>query len=164
MDFRNGFPIGYVSKSHGFKGHVKLNFFKEEYKNNIKKSGYLFLEISKKGVPFFIEELDSSKTIVKLEDVNSEDEAKKLSAMQVVTFDDSVKELQFQLMDFTLVDQHGKEVGLINDLVDLQGNVLLEVRRGVEEIYIPFHEDLIHEINPESKRVVLEIAEGLLDI
>lgn len=164
MDFRNGFPIGYVSKSHGFKGHVKLNFFEEKYKSKVKKSGFLFLELSKKGVPFFIEEADSNGAIVKLEDVDSEEDARKLSALQIVSFDDDLVEGEGQLSGFDLYDQSEMKIGVITDVLDLKGNVLLEVKGESKEYYIPFHEDLVLGVDPEEKVIHLEIAEGLLDI
>ena len=164
MNFRNGFPIGYVSKSHGFKGHVKLNFFEEEYKKLISKEGFLFLEIDNKGVPFFIEEIESTGTIVKLEDVDSEEIARRYCKLQILSFSDSLEKVAHDLIGFTVMNSQGTTIGVITEVQDLNGNTVLSVVSNHNDLMVPFHEDLLIDIDAKAKLMTLEIPEGLLDL
>ena len=164
MDFRNGLPIGYISKSHGFKGQVKLGFFEEEYKSLLTKEGFLFLEIDNKGVPFFIEEIEAGGLVVKLEDIDDEDAARKICGLKMLSFKDGIEKEGNVLIGFHLYNQEEKKIGEIIDIQDLNGNIVLSVGIEGQEFLIPFHEELVLNIELEKRKIVLSIPEGLLDI
>ena len=164
MDFRNGYPIGYVSKAHGFKGHVKIHFFEEKYKQLLSEKGFLFLEISKKGVPFCIEEYQANKSVVLLEDIDSEEKAKGICGLQLVVFDlkgiDAGKE---SLIGFDLFNESNEKIGEITAVHDFNSNILFEVKTNKEIVLIPFHEDLLLELEEDKRRIIMQIPDGLLD-
>jgi 16S rRNA processing protein RimM len=164
MDFAGGFPIGIVSKSHGFKGQVRLGFYKEEFSKAIKNKGFLFLEIEKKGVPFFIISVEQGGKIVQLEDVDSDEQAKKLIGLKILSFDENLASEEERIDGYILQNQDGVEVGQVVEVIDLKGNVVLLVEVGGDKKMIPFHEDLIEEIDHNIKIIRLIIPEGLLDI
>ena len=164
MNFRNGFPIGYISKSHGFKGQVKLGFFEEEYKELLIIKGFLFLEIDGKGVPFLIEDIDAGGAVVKLEDVDDEVSARKICGLKMISFEKDLEEKENELVGYVLHNQEKEVTGEINEVQDLNGNIVLRVTKEEQEYLIPFHEDLVLGIDSEKRFIVLSIPEGLLDI
>ena len=71
--------IGYISKTHGLKGHVILRL--NEYINiNEEAIKSIFIEINGSQVPYFIEEFRPNNTgyIIKLETIDTVDTSKKL--------------------------------------------------------------------------------------
>ncbi len=164
MNFRNGFPIGYISKSHGFKGQVKLGFFEEEYKELLIIKGFLFLEIDGKGVPFLIEDIDAGGAVVKLEDVDDEVSARKICGLKMISFESGLKDKENPLVGYELQNQKQEGVGEIVEVQDLNGSIVLLVIKEGKEYLIPFHEELVLEIDSEKRVIVLSIPGGLLDI
>ena len=164
MDFGNGFPIGYVSKSHGFKGQVKLGFFEEEYKELIINKGFLFLEIDNKGVPFLINEVEGNGLVVKLEDIDDEESARGLCGLKMLSFKKGLEKREMEIIGYALQNAKHEDVGEIIEVEDLNGNVVLHVANEKKHLLLPFHEDLLLEMNASKKILVLSIAEGLLDI
>ena len=64
--------VGVVEKAHGTKGELKFSF---EQKIQLKE--WVFIEINEKPVPFFIQSVSPNQTIIKLEGINSPDEAER---------------------------------------------------------------------------------------
>lgn len=68
------------------------------------------------------------------------------------------------LAGFTLTDQNGLAVGLVEDVIEYPANICLEVRRpdGGETVLVPLHDDLILDFSAERRSIKLRIADGLL--
>jgi len=63
-----------------------------------------------------------------------------------------------------VVDREETPVGTIEDILFIQENDLLVVRRGSMEFLIPFTESICVGIDLEEKRVIIDPPEGLLDL
>jgi ribosomal 30S subunit maturation factor RimM len=46
----------------------------------------------------------------------------------------------------------------------LPNNTLIEFRSGYKDYMLPFHEDLIIEINNETKTILADFPDGILDL
>jgi ribosomal 30S subunit maturation factor RimM len=66
--------VGKIVSKHGFKGNLNINL-KSDFFEDITEGDYLFVIIDQKGVPFLIESLNSTKQIVKLQFVDTEQQA-----------------------------------------------------------------------------------------
>jgi len=158
--------LGYITKLHGYKGNlvIKLTDYFEDY---ILDSESVFLEISNKAIPFFLERsaLQKPKQImVKFEDVDSEDDAKSYIGTPVIikTSDLPKKET---LAGYTLYDsQTGKAVGTIEEVMDIPNNPLAILTLEEEEVYIPLNKALVKAIDDANKTISVEIPEGLIEI
>ena len=72
------FFLGFVSRKHGYKGHVNIMLETPAKHNEI---AYMFIELNGGLVPFFIDSFRLKKEnigLVKFEDLDSEKEAQKL--------------------------------------------------------------------------------------
>jgi small subunit ribosomal protein S16 len=77
------YQLGYIVRTHGVKGQV-VAFFDVDYPEDYEELESVFLQISGKLVPFFIESLDlqpDGRILLKLEDVDSIVEAEKLKSV-----------------------------------------------------------------------------------
>lgn len=69
------------------------------------------------------------------------------------------------LVGLTLFDTNGHDRGIVTDVLEGGGGVLLNVRRpDGREFELPFAAQLCTEIDLEAKRIVVELPEGLDDL
>ncbi len=155
------YPIYYVGKivsMHGYKGHLVLSQgIENEYIGE-----YLFVQIDKKGVPFFIEEIKGDN-IVKLRYVNSEIDAKKLVGFE---YGFETKEEQFtptSYAEFILLDTLTGNTLQIVDMEEYPQGAMWICNYKNEEVLVPAVEDWIKDINWDTKLIKLELPEGLVE-
>ncbi|MBT3301441.1 MAG: 16S rRNA processing protein RimM [Bacteroidetes bacterium] len=168
LQIENIFHAGTITKAHAFSGQIKI-VFSSIYKAEKEPQGTVFIMIHKKPVPFFIEEcshFSASSVILKLEDINSIDQAKELIGLEFFlnnTFQTASSDEEFQmayLKGYSVFDQHNSKIGIVQHIIENPAHYILETADG---ILIPFHEDLLIELNIEKKAVYLQIPEGLID-
>ncbi len=163
------FYIGKILKSHGYQGQLKIYLLEEL--GELKQGDWLMIAFQKKPVPFFMESIEylaDDLAIVKLKDVENKEAAQSFVQHDLYLPDSKIsKELQqaliiYQLKGFELLDQSEQQVGKIQEIQESAGQYLLSVSYKDEDVLIPYHNDLVHYIDQESKVIAMEIAEGLL--
>ncbi len=156
--------IGYFSKTHGLKGHLLLFTSVDLEIEQIKA---VFIEIGGSQAPYFVEEIKpfTNGFLVKLESVNSVEEANKLKNKTIFADKKLVyEEEEFEFLNFTLFDLEKGEIGLIEEFIDTPGNPILKIMKGDKEILLPFSEDFIEAVKKKEKQLIYRAPEGLLEI
>ena len=169
----NCVKVGYVHKPHGISGELVIRF-QEEYFETLEEYPALFLEIDNLLVPFFIAEeglrfKSSESVITRLEWIDSDAKAKGLCGMSVYVKEDDVIEFEDEmsphaLVGYQLLDEDQTPIGEIKEVHDYAGNLLLSVDYMGKDVLIPLNEELIVHIDEEERRLILRIADGLLDL
>lgn len=164
--------VGYVRRTHGVAGEVELsltvNLLREPPR-------FLFLRIDGLPVPFEVESLrrknSGGDAFARFADVATGEQAAGLCGCEVLcAVTDLPKATEDEddahvLCGFKVVDEVEGEIGRIADVLDQTANVLLLVRReDGSDVYVPFHKDLIIDINPEGRRLLFRLPEGLLTL
>ena len=173
MKFDTTDKLGKVLKSHGKEGELVISSEKglsEEYL----EMESMFIEINGGLVPFFIEHimLKSTQTaILKLEDINSIEEANELAGCSwCLPLKEWEKLKQNEtgpyetLEGFTLIDQDDNEIGIIEGILEIPSNTLLQVRYGENLVEIPVNEETIYHIDKANRIIKNNIPEGLLEL
>jgi 16S rRNA processing protein RimM len=70
----------------------------------------------------------------------------------------------FELLGRRVVTPDGTEVGEVAGILEAGGPVLLVVKRGDREVYVPFAEGIVTRIDREADVVVIDPPDGLLDL
>lgn len=161
--------IGYISKTHGLKGHVilRLNELVRIDEEAIKS---VFLEINGSQVPYFIEECRPTNTgyILKLETINFVDTSKKLIGKKAFALTDFILEEEESLKEFigyTIIDSKLGNIGVIADVDEKTDNVIVKVIHPTgAEIILPFNDDFIIEIDDDLKTIEFNAPEGLIEM
>lgn len=159
--------IGYVEKTHGTAGWIKLNFY--SVKNSIPKKGmeFLFLQMDSSSVPFKIEQINMKAGLVKFFDFDNPIVAQKLvgkvvfTDKELIVSKDSEEWLPLQYLIF---DQSKNSIGKVVDFIEIPGNPLLEVEMENGIVQLPWNTDLIVKIDDIKKTIIYNIPEGLLDL
>jgi 16S rRNA processing protein RimM len=164
------FKAGYISKAHGLKGAVTLVLEQgaEDFLNNNQP---LFLQINNSIIPYFIEDLQlqADKALVKLEDVNTAEDAQKLKGI-LVYLPKSVRpksgrgEFYYdEIINFTVVTET-ETLGQVIRVENEQVYPLLIVLSGEKEIVIPVNAPFIQSVNKTLKKITVQLPDGLLDL
>jgi 16S rRNA processing protein RimM len=99
--------------------------------------------------------------------VQTEAEARALVGQTIyLTEDPAVREGFFleDLVGFQVNNAHGIPVGTITEVHTQTAQPFLELLAQGKTAYLPFHEDLILEINEEQQLLVFEVPDGLLEL
>lgn len=171
MDIKDCCYIGYISKTRGLKGEVQLFFEFEDYKELT--LDVLFLEIDKKLVPFFVEQvkvLDNRTAYLFLEDVQHIDQAQPLLRRQVYLPLDHMPERDpddfryTDLQGYVVHDQQHGVLGPITEVHEYPQQWVAAVQYQEKEVLFPLNEETMVRIDPSN--LVLEVAlpDGLVDL
>ena len=161
--------IGYISKTHGLKGHVilRLNELVRIDEEAIKS---IFLELNGSQVPYFIEECRPNNTgyILKLETIDVVETSKKLIGKKAFALTDFILEEEESLKEFigyAIIDSKLGNIGNIADVDEKTDNAIIKVIHptGVE-IILPFNDDFIIEIDDDLKTIEFDAPEGLIEM
>lgn len=163
--------VGRTQKPYGIKGEIIVLFHKAEYAEL--DSEYYFLEIEGLPVPFFVEEFTFSNNVsarVKFADVNDEKSASRyvnldvyLPREQVILSQEPDRGDWNWFVGYTIVDQHGVNLGIIEEVDDSTQNILFIVKSDEREHLIPATDDFIAAIDEENKIIEMYLPEGLTD-
>ena len=163
--------VGRTQKPYGIKGEIIVLFHKAEYAEL--DSEYYFLEIEGLPVPFFVEEFTFSNNVsarVKFADVNDEKSASRyvnldvfLPREQVILEQEQDRDDWNWFVGYAIVDQHGVNLGTIEEVEDSTQNILFIVKNDEREHLIPATDDFIAAIDEENKIIEMYLPEGLTD-
>ena len=133
---------------------------------------FVFFCLQNRLVPFFIESvtIKSNSVIIQFEDIHSMEKAElycatKLYIEQTDIEDDSENE-DDEIIGYSIINgENGERIGSVQEIMDYSSNVVLDIRRDDgTSVLIPFADDLVRQINDETKTIVMTIPDGILDI
>jgi len=164
--------LGTIARTHGTKGSVLLrlrNIKPEEIKNR----DSVFVDIDGLLVPFFIVEFKAnsdSSVIVKFDDIDSEQSARIFSGSEVYVAPAQIKRNKKQpdiipsVIGYRVIDKKHGFIGIAGARTGVSGNPLLEVKLEGKVYLVPVHEDIFLEINDNTREILIDTPEGLLEI
>ncbi len=165
------FRAGNIKKAFGVRGELIFLFHKEtEIELNQKEP--VFPELDGNLVPFFIEHCywhTPTEARIKLEDVNNKDEAEKLAGfsffLPLKKLSNRSDELKLAALEgFQVIDEESGDLGIIKELIENPGQVLILVISEEKEVLIPLVEEFIIAVDPRQKQIITHLPEGLINI
>jgi 16S rRNA processing protein RimM len=163
--------VGRIGKLHGYSGAVRIDIdgdiaFSKPEKNNEP----VFLVIHQKPVPFFYTRWQDGgeSIIVKFEDIDTEEAARELIGLEVLAPEKWVEESDdvsaAALIDYTVVDSVLGKLGFISNYMENPGQTLLYMMLNGREVMIPFVEEFINDIDPDTQTLYTSLPDGLVDL
>ncbi len=163
--------IGKIVAAHGLQGAVIL---KHIVGNGdwMQKDHILFLELRKDSmIPFFVTESRATgdeEYIVKLEDTDTAEAAKKLVGKQVYVQEDILKDhadnSPLLWIGFNLVDKAKGSLGAIEDVLQTGTQWLAKITLNEKEVLIPLVDDFIVDVNTRNRYIRVDLPEGLIEV
>lgn len=159
--------VGFIKKTHGFKGVVKIHIENSAFKP--KQTEPLMLDINKKVVPFFIEQIsgDAKEWQIKFEDIHSVDEAEEIIGLSAFTERKDAEDPELWevgAVGYSVIDKHLGAIGEVTDHIQKPGQDLLEVTFNSETFFIPFVEAMIIKVDNKKGILYTDLPEGLINI
>lgn len=188
MDLNNLAKVGYVAKTHGLKGAVKIHLnpdFSQAYIN----LEHLFIDTESKPVPYFIEDVNFNQTdsaIFQFDDIKDIEQAKSLISKSVYIINLSrlsrytcrgrlrrgeligeagIKFKQDNaLVDYVVIDVAHGELGTIQEILTPPMQEIAKIIYNNKEILLPLNEQTIINIDRKKKILYTNIPEGLIEV
>lgn len=165
------FRAGIIKKAFGLKGELIFLFHKET-EIELKEKEPVFPELDGNPVPFFIEHCywhNAKEARIKLEDINSKNEAEKLTGssffLPLNKLNNNHDELQLtDLEGFEVSDQEHGKLGVIKEVIHNPGQDLILVSSEKKEILIPLVEEFIVSADTGNMKIITHLPEGLINI
>lgn len=167
--------IGKTRKSYGIKGEMKLHI-NEEFLEDIFNLKVVFLKISGKQVPYFVESVRTGNALlIKFEDINSPEETNAITSKEIYARTDDlipeeermfeVEGLEFEkYLGYLIIDSEKGRVGAIKEVVEYPQQEMAVVEFEEREILIPLNKKLIASVNETKKELILNLPDGLLEL
>lgn len=134
---------------------------------------YLICDMDGILVPFFIESYrfkSNSSVLIKFEDIDTVEQAERMAGANVYFpkkyLDEDYEECPPEefLSGYIIQNTDNVTIGTIERIENSTINILLVVKRGEDEVLIPFHEEFIKDIDEENHRITMELPEGLIQL
>lgn len=164
--------VGFFKKTHGVNGDLVLEF-EPQFEYSIENANRFFVELEGLLVPFFVLEdgfrfKTENSAIITFNGVESEKYAKRMAGSSVYLFKNEIIEMpdelsESQFENYLLIDEKLGEIGIIEQIDNYSGNVVITVNYRGKELLVPFNEDLLIAIDEQNKVLKLRFPEGLID-
>ena len=164
-------PLGRIIKPHGILGEVKISLFNSK-SETLRVGQSVWVGLDEKDYESYVIEklnLQSEKSRLKFKNINDRNSAELLRNFTLSVCRDEFSETvdeEFYLIDligFNVVDQAGKKVGEISDIMENPANDILIITDGDKEHLIPLVDDFVTLFDFEKKQVTINLIDGLID-
>lgn len=162
--------VGTISRSHGLHGSLKVNIHAAGVPA-LEKDEPVFILLQGGPVPFFVEDCKQSsrdRMVLKLEDIDSVEQAEKLVGkdlmLERIKLDAPEQDASSELMGCKVVDSEKGPIGQVSGIMDNPQHPILEVAFENKTILIPWVEDIINDVDVETKLIKISAPEGLIDL
>ena len=172
MTVQDGLKAGKISKPYGLQGDVHIILIPAVAKE-LKSGNPLFIDLDGQRVPFFMETVDlvsDDQAIVKVEFVNSVDEARKIVGHEVyLDIQDTSKTADhsrepMEMIGYQVLDLRLGEVGKLTELIPNEMNPVWVIKYSGREIMIPATEAFIEKVDHKNKVLYLDLPEGIMEL
>ena len=167
------FNVGKIVNTHGIRGEVRVNSYTDFPEERFAVGSKLALFMSESSKPIFLIvatqrphknfNLLTFENHPNLNDVEKyRDGILKVSENQLGDLDED-EYYYHEIIGCTVVTTEGQEIGKVTEILETGANDVWTVtpEKGKPQ-YIPYIEDVVKEIDIESKKIIIELMEGLL--
>ena len=163
--------VGKIGKPHGLSGAFRF-FLDRELKSTNKIPGHFLLDMKGNFMPWFITSVEwtgFNEGYILFEEISSPEKGKQYTGTELCLSEKDIStyfrkdalSLDY-LTGYKVIDEEEGELGLIEEVVENPGQVLLSINHQGKEIMIPFVEEFIVTLNKRKKELILSLPEGLL--
>ncbi len=156
--------IGTIVAPHGVRGDIRI-LPQTEHPEQFLELDYLILEDGR-TLHLTNARFHKRMVLVKCREVNSMNEAELLRGKKVFIRTEDLPELgegEYYVADLlgcNVIEENGSAVGVLKDVISTGSNDVYVVQAaGDKEILIPALKKHVKEINPEERRIIVELPE-----
>ncbi len=165
-------PLGEIATTHGLDGRLKLNPFNAD--STVLVAGcvvYLDLgtahgefELAADARPVKNQFLLKLRGIERIEDAQRWVGAMLSVAEKVLEPLEAGQYYHYQVIGFEVFHKDGTRLGTIESLLGTAGGDILVIKDGEKEYLIPAVKEMVEKVDFETRKVIVDPPEGLLDL
>lgn len=161
--------IGSIQKAHGVKGIMKIRVT-PEYMEDLLQLDAVFIQTSKSTLPYFVKSVEAiaeDSALLLVEEIDSKEQITPLMKCPILARDEDLSiELEEweSLVGYYIIDKAAGDVGEIIEIIEMPHQDLAKVKYKDREVFIPIHEDLVEEVDEESKKLFMDLPEGFFEV
>ena len=163
--------IGQISRVRGIRGEVVVIPFTDD-PSRFSRLQKVIISARENSQEFQVERSRrfEEKVLLKLKQVESPEEAKKLVGGFIEIDKDELVELPdgsyfvFDIIGLEVITTQGEKIGTVKEVFSLPANDIYVVKGKEKEYDIPALKDVVKKIDLEKKEMIIEPIEGLLDL
>jgi 16S rRNA processing protein RimM len=162
--------VGTLVKPFGFRGEYVM-VSDAPMSEDMEDWESVFIEIDGLLVPFFIDAFrfsSESSAIIGFEDIDSSEAAREFVSCRVFQLSSAAGEpepLEPKLLEgYKVIDAKAGNIGVVDQILNYNQNLLLSVLKGKTEILIPVSDEIVTKINHRKREVLISAPEGLLEL
>jgi 16S rRNA processing protein RimM len=166
------FEFGYISKVHGYKGELILQFDVDNIAP-YKDLELIYLQKNRRLIPFFIKAIkfkSNVEAIFSLEDIFDAQEAEPLVGNTVylpIKFLPDLgpdKYYYHELTGMEVQDINLGKIGIVLNTYETPMQFLLEIDHQGKEVLVPLNDDIVKKVDKDLKIITTHLPDGLLDV
>jgi 16S rRNA processing protein RimM len=165
---QNLLEIGVLGKPHGIKGEIRFSPHSEAVEDFLEEGRYLLV----KGLPYrLLSVRDISGPVLRLEGVEDRNAAEMYKGAAVsLPYSEALQEALEEddlaaWQGWTIRDLHsGRDVGPILEVLEMSSQLTAYIVQDGVDVFIPMHEDLIHDVDTTHRILSMDLPEGLLEL
>jgi 16S rRNA processing protein RimM len=166
--------VGIIRKAHGVRGEASVEPWTDSADRFAELSAVTLVspdEAKTRAVEIESTRAHGERALVKFAGIDSPEAVNLLQGWTIEIPEEDARALDddeyfiHDLIGLTLFDGEGRQRGVVANVLEGGGGLLLEVKRGDGRTFeLPFVADLCTEIDLEAKRMVVNLPEGLDDL
>jgi len=162
--------LGKVVRSEGREGRLKIRLSEKGPTGFVGRTVYIRHGDDLQAYDVESLTVDRNATFLKLKGLDTLEAADALAGREILAAESDFRGLgedryyDFEIIGSRVRTRAGAEVGTVEAILSTGGPALLVVRRGGEDVYVPFAEAIVVEVDPASREVVIDPPDGLLDL
>ncbi|MGD7008435.1 ribosome maturation factor RimM [Metabacillus sp. 84] len=168
------FNVGKIVNTHGIRGEVRVvsvtDFADERYKPG--KKIFIFGEKNPKPLEVEIESHRKHKSfdLLTFKGYPNINDVEPLKGMAIRIPESELSELDenefyfHEIIGCTVYTDEGKEIGTVREILTPGANDVWVIKRPRrKDVLIPYIQEIVKEINPSEKRIIITPMEGLIE-
>lgn len=164
------FRVGAITTTHGIRGEVKV-YPTTDDPARFKKLKEVYLDTKKELLPLTVTNVRFFKNlvIVKFKEFDNINDIECYKGCDLyVTRENAVplEEGEYYLADILeseVYTEDGNKFGTLVDILETPANLVYVVEHEGKEVLLPVIPDCVLEVDPEQKKIVIQLMKGLLE-
>jgi len=166
------FYLGKISKLFAAKGALQVYLDTDSPENYLKMES-VFVRMNGQLIPFFIESIElrhNNTAVVTFTDVDDVDMATLLINCELFLPDTMLPPLTgtrfyyHEVKGFAVKDENFGDAGIIEEVLEYPHQAVLRVLLKGKEILIPITDEIILEVDRETRTIRTRVPEGLIEL
>lgn len=164
--------VGVISNTHGVRGEVKI-FPTTDDISRFKKLKQCIIDTGREKVSVEVESCKFFKQtpILKFKSIDQLNDVERYKGKDLLVHREhavKLKKNEFFIVDLVglrVISDEGMDIGILTDVLQTGANDVFVVKTAKgDEVLIPYIEQCVPEIHPETGKVTVHLLPGLLDL